>query len=151
MSIYSLIEKYESFDVSKFFPEEIHLDPIEVEPIDIVEYQRIHGGTEALRASEECYEALKRKLTGVPQTPEHVEKRISQIRGKPMHTDAQKATWSKIRKGVTPCALARQKSGEFMASRKGLKDSVVTCPHCNKSGGNSGMKRYHFDNCKSKP
>jgi hypothetical protein len=25
----------------------------------------------------------------------------------------------------------------------------LTCPHCNKIGGNSNMKRYHFDNCKS--
>jgi hypothetical protein len=26
----------------------------------------------------------------------------------------------------------------------------VTCPHCNKTGGNSLMVRYHFDNCKLK-
>lgn len=25
----------------------------------------------------------------------------------------------------------------------------VTCPHCNKTGNISGMKRYHFDKCKS--
>ena len=24
----------------------------------------------------------------------------------------------------------------------------VTCPHCNKTGGLTGMKRWHFDNCK---
>lgn len=27
---------------------------------------------------------------------------------------------------------------------------VVTCPHCNKSGGKPVMVRYHFDNCKLK-
>jgi hypothetical protein len=27
---------------------------------------------------------------------------------------------------------------------------IVTCPHCNKSGGRSGMIRWHYDNCKSK-
>lgn len=26
---------------------------------------------------------------------------------------------------------------------------VITCPHCNLSGGKSSMKRYHFDNCKN--
>jgi hypothetical protein len=26
----------------------------------------------------------------------------------------------------------------------------VTCPHCGKTGDISGMKRYHFDNCKSR-
>jgi len=27
--------------------------------------------------------------------------------------------------------------------------STTTCPHCGKLGGSNGMKRYHFDNCKS--
>lgn len=27
------------------------------------------------------------------------------------------------------------------------KYEIVTCPHCNKSGGKPGMTRYHFDNC----
>lgn len=27
---------------------------------------------------------------------------------------------------------------------------IVTCPHCNASGGISNFKRYHFDNCKGK-
>ena len=27
---------------------------------------------------------------------------------------------------------------------------IVTCPRCNKTGGASNMKRYHFDNCKLK-
>ena len=26
---------------------------------------------------------------------------------------------------------------------------IVTCPHCEKSGGAGRMKRYHFDNCKN--
>jgi hypothetical protein len=26
----------------------------------------------------------------------------------------------------------------------------VTCPHCNKVGGQGPMKRWHFDNCKNK-
>jgi hypothetical protein len=27
----------------------------------------------------------------------------------------------------------------------------LSCPHCQKNGGSSQMKRYHFDNCKLKP
>ena len=30
----------------------------------------------------------------------------------------------------------------------GKVHDIVTCPHCNKSGGSRAMKRYHFDNCK---
>lgn len=37
-------------------------------------------------------------------------------------------------------------SGELIHVTKGLS---LTCPHCNKTGGNS-MKRWHFDNCKKK-
>ena len=32
--------------------------------------------------------------------------------------------------------------------RRGIKKDTLTCPHCNKVGGDSQMKRYHFDNCK---
>ncbi len=32
----------------------------------------------------------------------------------------------------------------------GIKRPITTCPHCDKSGGEGNMKRYHFDNCKLK-
>lgn len=32
---------------------------------------------------------------------------------------------------------------------KGVKKKIITCPHCEKSGGSSQMKRWHFDNCRS--
>jgi len=35
-------------------------------------------------------------------------------------------------------------------SKLGKKQSIVTCPHCNKSGGPGAMSRYHFDKCKLK-
>jgi len=38
-------------------------------------------------------------------------------------------------------------------SKKGIKygkQEILTCPHCSKSGGKSGIKRWHFENCKSK-
>lgn len=34
------------------------------------------------------------------------------------------------------------------AASKGFKQVTVVCPHCKKSGANTNMKRYHFDNCK---
>lgn len=35
-------------------------------------------------------------------------------------------------------------------TKKGVKQQIVTCPHCKKEGGISNMKRHHFDNCKLK-
>jgi len=31
---------------------------------------------------------------------------------------------------------------------KGKPQPQITCPHCGKTGGESNMKRYHFDKCK---
>jgi hypothetical protein len=30
------------------------------------------------------------------------------------------------------------------------KRKIIECPHCNLKGGGGNMKRYHFDNCKTK-
>jgi hypothetical protein len=35
-------------------------------------------------------------------------------------------------------------------ARKGVPQKKLTCPHCNKTGGNTNIVRYHFDNCKNK-
>lgn len=59
-----------------------------------------------------------------PQTPEHVEKRISRIRGRKHSAD----TIAKMRKP------------------KGQRP-IVVCPHCSKSGADSLMHRWHFMNC----
>jgi hypothetical protein len=36
------------------------------------------------------------------------------------------------------------------SSSKGIPKPKITCPHCNKIGGASSMKRWHFDKCKFK-
>ena len=36
----------------------------------------------------------------------------------------------------------------IVSSKKGVSHTVLTCPHCNKSGGQSNMIRYHFENCR---
>jgi len=35
-------------------------------------------------------------------------------------------------------------------AKKGVLDPKIQCPYCHKSGGNSGIKRWHFENCKQK-
>ena len=35
-------------------------------------------------------------------------------------------------------------------AQKGVSQSKIQCPYCNKIGGHSIMKRWHFDNCKDK-
>ena len=52
------------------------------------------------------------------------------------------------RKGILHTEETKLKIG---AARKGKSDPIIICPHCNKSGGNRNMKRYHFDNCHNNP
>jgi hypothetical protein len=79
---------------------------------------------------------------GIPRTDE-VKLKISISNSKPNpnkshpHTEEQKLKWRVMRKGISPI-------------NKGIQYPIVKCPHCNKQGGGSSMKRWHFDNCKLK-
>lgn len=56
-------------------------------------------------------------------------------------------TWNKgLRTGPSSDETKMKQSKAMM----GRKKPVVVCPYCNKSGGVSPMKRFHFDNCKDK-
>lgn len=52
----------------------------------------------------------------------------------------EKAFWY----GKSPSNEHREKISN---SLKGRPKKIITCPYCNKSGGSSQMKRWHFDNC----
>lgn len=67
-------------------------------------------------------------------------------------------------RGKTRSKEFRQAISERMTGHIKSKDTIdklrekaskepkpqVTCPHCNKTGGEPSMKRWHFDNCKHK-
>ena len=44
--------------------------------------------------------------------------------------------------------LKLKKSNSMSIAKKGIPMRKVVCPHCNKVGGVSRMKQYHFNNCK---
>lgn len=68
------------------------------------------------------------------------------------HSDETKLKMSaahvgnKSRTGQKRSEAEREKVSMAM---RGRSQSVMTCQHCGKSGGNA-MKRWHFDNCKEK-
>ena len=43
--------------------------------------------------------------------------------------------------------MGKKKTGKATVP-KGTVYEIVTCPHCNKSGGKTGMMSHHFNNCK---
>ena len=44
--------------------------------------------------------------------------------------------------------LSEEHKKNMSVARKGIPQAKITCPHCQKKGGKSLMKRYHFDNCR---
>ncbi len=46
-------------------------------------------------------------------------------------------------------SISKEQKKKISEANKG-KQKIITCPHCEKIGGNNAMKRYHFDNCKFK-
>jgi hypothetical protein len=71
---------------------------------------------------------------------EHKAKLSIAMQGKPL-TDETKAKLSIAMQG---------KNAGRSSWNIGVKQLIVICPYCYKTGGSSNMKRYHFDNCKKK-
>ena len=46
--------------------------------------------------------------------------------------------------------LSEETKAKITASKIGVAQRIVECPHCTKQGGIVNMIRYHFDNCKHK-
>ena len=72
------------------------------------------------------------------------------------HTEAAKQKISKHHKGKEPwnkgkTGVYTEEHKEFLRKKfTGKKYEIITCPHCGKTGGLTGMKSNHFDNCKFK-
>lgn len=68
-------------------------------------------------------------------------------------SDETRKRMSEARKGEKCCMYGTTMPDEVRAkistAMSGKKQSLLQCPHCNKIGG-SIMKRWHFNNCKSK-
>ena len=130
----------------------------EMETYFINEYDSFHNGynstlggegTFGLILSEEARRtiSIKNKIPK-PQTKEHIQKRADAQRGKkrvPL-TEEHKAKISKTAKGVSKPFSEQHKKNLKCHDNNSIK---VSCPHCNRMGQLTNMKRWHFDNCKT--
>lgn len=98
-----------------------------------------------------------------PQTPEHIARAAAKRKGRKLGPQSSEHIdkLSKIRQGKSPSEESNRKRRTSMLGKnkgklswkKGLKtgpQEKVSCPYCFKEGGESIMKRWHFDNCKFK-
>jgi hypothetical protein len=121
--------------------------------------------------SEETRKKLSDSLKGKIFSPEH-RKKISEnnvgMKGKKHSPETRKKMKeASMRKNLSPETLSKMsksQSGEnnpmygksfseehkrkIGDAQKGVPQPKTTCPHCLKTGGESNMKRYHFNNCK---
>jgi hypothetical protein len=51
-----------------------------------------------------------------------------------------------------PKSIYTENHRKIWIKHKGIHNSTIRyiCPHCNKEGKGSVMKRWHFNNCKNK-
>ena len=132
----------------------------EMETIFIKEYNSFHNGynstlggdgTFGLVFSKESREKIsKGNKIPKPHTAEHNKKIGDAQRGKKRkpHDEATKQKISMATKGISKTFSEQHKKNLKCHENNSIK---VTCPHCNKTGQLTNMKRWHFGNCKSRP
>ena len=88
--------------------------------------------------SDETKAKIGKSSKGRVQSAETIEKRVSKLRGEnnPMYG----------RTGINHHSF-----GEKMTPYTPYVRKKIECPYCLKIGGDSNMRRYHFENCKLKP
>ena len=91
-------------------------------------------GISGFKHSNKTKELLRQQQLGKPKSEEAIRKR--------------QETRKRNNKPIGGWTLSQDWKDNMSKIMSGKKDKRVTCPHCNKEGGISGMKRYHFDNCK---
>jgi hypothetical protein len=86
---------------------------------------------------------------GIKQTLEHSKKISAALKGK-THTEEHRKKNSESKKGRIGTFTNKTHSQNTKLKLSNINKGpqpIVTCPHCNKSGGRSNMTRYHFNHC----
>ena len=139
---------------------EVHTDIYEVSRREI-ELQRIHNVE---------VDHIPYHVTYFRSKDPNRNAKISEANTGKTHTKESKRNMSESHKGKILSKETRRKMSEAQRGNtnglgfkqtedfkqlisevhKGIPKKQVTCTHCNKTGGNNVMYRWHFDNCKQK-
>lgn len=129
----------------------------EMESHFIKEYDSFNTGYNSTLGGDGCFglilsEESRKKISQgnkipKPHTPEHNKKIADALRGKKKqpHSEDTKLKISQSNKGITKLFTEEHKKNLRCHQNNSLK---VSCPHCNKIGQLTNMKRWHFDKCK---
>lgn len=108
---------------------------------------------------------ISKAKKGIPQSNKHIES-LSKVRKGRTPWNKEINGYSTKKKGFVMNEEQKEKISISLSNRlkqdyksgkrksnKGLKygeQLKISCPHCNKIGGASAMKQWHFDKCKNK-
>lgn len=119
--------------------------------------KKIGEATTGRTQSIETIEKIRKTTTGRSKSTEHIKNAANGRKGKKNKNPA----WNKgltyqighpnPLKGAAGLKTHTQESKDkISAKHKGRIHTKIICPHCNKEGGCTSMKRWHFNNCKDK-
>jgi len=118
-------------------------------------YNLTLGGEGVLghKKSQKAINSQREKMTGRKQTPEHIAHRVESARLHPnfgRSTGPRPAEFGKaISKRLT--GVPKSESHKLSMKNRPQDTTVISCPHCNKTGDYKNMKRWHMDRCKHNP
>lgn len=115
--------------------------------------QKLREARKDYKHSPETIEKLKKAWEKRGPVSEEARQNMSKAaKGKPKgpfsEEHKRKLTEARRKRG-SYSEKTRRKMSESMKGKNKIQKKVK-CPHCPKSGGQSNMSRYHFDNCKLK-
>jgi hypothetical protein len=131
------------------------------DPISEDTREKLRVAATSKRHSEESKKKISEGNKGKTLTEEHKDK----VRQARIGSKASDETRIKMSESATGRKMSAESIEKTAAAHRGkskpsekIKDHArrlgqikMTCPHCNKEGSMANMKRWHFDNCKSKP
>ena len=106
-------------------------------------------GREAPNKGVPMSEEQKQKLRGQVRSEETKQKIGLSSTGR-RHSDETKQKMSIDRMGENNSFFGKTHSQETIDKISKSNKTIVTCPHCDKTGMRGGMNRWHFNNCKQR-
>lgn len=100
--------------------------------------------TEGYKHTEDSKEKISNSLIGFKHSEESIQKIADSHRDVPLSTYHR----YKISIGNLNKPKSKEHRKSLSLTKLGVKQKILICPHCNKSGGIANMHRYHFENCK---
>lgn len=103
----------------------------------------LHRG---MKRTEETKKNISKSLKGRKLSKDHIEK--NSINASLQMTEYHRNYLSIRNSGRKH---TKEEIEKQIAAQTGKKQKIATCPHCNKTGGNALMSRWHFDKCNKNP